>query len=151
MIEQPARYFEDFPVGTTFETATYAVTLEAIREFARVYDPQPFHLDPEAAKDSIFRKLVASGWHTAAVTMKLLVESGVHRAGGLVGLGVDELRWPNPVVPGDVLRVRTEAVEATPSRSGKSGIIRWRTTTLNQRDEIVLSMTSIALAPGRPR
>lgn len=144
-------YFEDLPVGTVCETGTYEMTREAIIEFASMYDPQPFHLNDEEAVKSFFGRLVASGWHSAAVTMKLMVESGFFRETGLIGLGVDELRWPKPVLPGDVVRVRAEVVENTPTKSGTRARIRWYTTLLNQRDEIVLSFTSMSLFPGRPR
>jgi acyl dehydratase len=142
-------YFEDLPVGTSVETGTYTMTAEAIAAFAREFDPQPFHLDPEAAKGSVFRRLVASGWHTASVAMKLLVESGFYGATGLVGMGVDEMRWAQAVLPGDVLRVHAEVAECAPGASGKRATIRWATTMRNQRDEIVLTMTSITLFPGR--
>jgi acyl dehydratase len=148
---QDGPYFEDLPVGTVCDTGTYAMTREAIIEFASMYDPQPFHLNDEEATKSFFGRLVASGWHSTAVTMKLMVESGFFRGTGLVGLGVDELRWPRPVLPGDVVRVRAEVVENTPTKSGNRARIRWYTTLLNQSDEVVLSFTSTSLFPGRPR
>ncbi|MBV8424614.1 MAG: MaoC family dehydratase [Candidatus Eremiobacteraeota bacterium] len=144
-------YFEDLPVGTLLETGTYAMTREEIEKFAAVYDPQPFHLSDAGAASSVFRRQVASGWHTAAVTMKLLVESGFFGSTGLVGLGVDELRWPKAVLPGDVIKVRTKVVENTPTSSGKRAQVRWGTTVLNQDDEVVFSFTSLSLFPGRPR
>jgi acyl dehydratase len=144
-------FYEDLPVGTLCETAAYTMTREAIIEFASMYDPQPFHLSDEEASKSFFGRLVASGWHSAAVTMKLMVESGFFRGIGLVGLGVDELRWPRPVLPGDVVRVRAEVVENTPTKSGNRARIRWATTLLNQRDEVALTFTSTSLFPGRPR
>jgi acyl dehydratase len=143
-------YFEDLPVGTVLETGTFEMTRDAIVGFAEQYDPQPFHLGEKSAENTFFGRLVASGWHTAAVTMRLLVESGHFGTTGLVGAGVDELRWPKPVIPGDVLRVRTEVVENSRSSSGKRARIRWATTTLNQRGEAVFTMTSITLFPGRP-
>ena len=144
-------YFEDLPVGTSFETGTHTVTLEEIEAFAKVYDPQPFHLDAVAAEKSFFKRQVASGWHTTAVAMKLLVESGFFGSTGLLGLGVDELRWPRPVLPGDVLRVRNEVVESLPSSSGKNARIRWAMTMLNQNGEVVLTMNPLTLFPGRSR
>jgi acyl dehydratase len=149
MAEHPARYFEDYPLAFAFETAACTVTAQAIVAFAAAYDPQPFHLDPEAAKTSVFHRLVASGWHTAAVTMRLLVETGIFAATGLVGLGVDELRWPRPVDPGDTIRARAEVVNVKPSRSGSRGTVRWAVTSYNQRDEVVLSMTTLTLFPMR--
>ncbi|MBV8150614.1 MAG: dehydratase, partial [Candidatus Eremiobacteraeota bacterium] len=98
---------------------------------------------------SVFGKLVASGWHTTSVTMKLLVESGVMQATGILGLGVDDLSWPQPVLPGDVLRVRWEVVERSPSRSGNRGLIRTLVTTLNQRDEVVMTMRPKLLVPAQ--
>ena len=139
------------PVGTVLETGSYTVTEESILAFAREYDPQPFHVDPVAAKTTVFRTLVASGWHTAAITMKLMVESRSFEDTGMVGLGVDELRWPKPVYPGDSLHVRSEAIEHRPSKSGNRAVVRWHTTTLNQDAEVVLSWISLQLVPGRPR
>lgn len=144
-------YFEDLPVGTTLETGTYTMTREEIEAFASAWDPQPFHLDDAVAAATFFRRVVASGWHTAAVCMKLLVESGFFGKTGLLGLGVDELRWPKAVVPGDVLRVRSEVVENVPTGSGKNARVRWLTTVLNQNDEVVLSQRPLSLFPGRPR
>ncbi|MBV8601138.1 MAG: MaoC family dehydratase [Candidatus Eremiobacteraeota bacterium] len=144
------RYYDEMPVGTVLETASYTFTKEAILAFAREYDPQPFHLDPAAARDSVFRTLVASGWHTASVAMKLLVESGRFET-GMVGLGVDELRWPRPVYPGDTVRVRSEAVGVKPSRSGNRAVVRWSMSMSNQRGEVVLTWSSLQLVPGRPR
>lgn len=149
--QPPARYFEDIPVGLSFETATYVMSAEAIVEFAKAYDPQPFHLDLKAAKASVFRGHVASGWHTAAVTMKLLVESGVFSATGMIGLGVDDLRWIRPVPAGEVLRVRCEVVERTPSANGRRGVVRNAVTTLNAENEVVMSMTTLMLVPGGPK
>ena len=99
------RYLEDLHVGDRFESDAFEVTEEGIIAFARQFDPQPFHLDVQAAEQSVFRGLVASGWHTAAMSMRLFVTGGLKLAGGSVGLGVDELRWPRPVKPGDTLRL----------------------------------------------
>jgi acyl dehydratase len=130
-------YLEDLSVGQRFVTASHAIDEEQIRAFAARFDPQPFHLDAEAAKASIFGRLVASGWHTAAITMRLLVEGGAPLAGGLVGLG-GELSWPNPTLPGDVLHVESEIVEIVPSRTKPDrGIVTFRNETRNQRGEIV--------------
>src|ERR1035438_6154095 len=128
-------YLDDFQVGQRFASGTHLIDMAQIKAFARQFDPQPFHLDEEAAKASLFGGLVASGWHTAALTMRLLVESGLPVAGGLIGMG-GELSWPRPTRPGDVLRVVTEIKEVTPSRSRPDrGTVRMRSETRNQRDE----------------
>ena len=114
------------------------VDTERIKSFAAEFDPQPFHLDETAAGESIFRGLAASGWHTAAVTMRLLVESDLKPAGGIVGAGFDDFRWPRPVRPGDELSVQSEVLEVRPSRSRpEQGLIKVKTTTLNQNGEPV--------------
>src|SRR5689334_11302601 len=110
-------YFEDFSAGQTFRSREHRVTADEIKTFAAQYDPQPFHLDEGAAAQSFFRGLAASGWHTAAMTMRLLVESGLPIAGGIIGAGGDEIRWPHPVRPGDTLQVESEIVETRPSAS----------------------------------
>jgi acyl dehydratase len=112
-------YLEDLHVGDRFESSTYDVTETAIVEFANAFDPQPFHLDLDEAKRSVFEGLVASGWHTAAISMNLFVTGDLKLAGGSVGLGVDELRWPRPVRPGDTLRLQTEIIEVRPSRDNE--------------------------------
>jgi acyl dehydratase len=137
-------------VGQRFAAGSVAVDADAIRAFAAAYDPQPFHLDEAAARASIFGRLVASGWHTMALTMRLLVEGELRPAWGLIGLGADELRWPRPVEPGDVLQVEWEVLEARPSSSRPDrGVARLRVTTRNQRDEIVLSLITTVLVPRR--
>ena len=119
-------------------------------EFAREFDPQPFHLDRGAADKSVFRGLVASGWHTAAITMRLLVTSDLNLAGGAIGLGVDEMRFPMPVRPGDVLRLELEIVDVRESRSKRDrGTVRLRYATRNQKDEIVFTQTATVLVPKR--
>jgi acyl dehydratase len=126
------------------------VDAEAIRAFAAQYDPQPFHLDDAAAQAGVFGKLVASGWHTMALTMRLLVEGALQPAWGLIGLGADELRWPRPVEPGDVLQAEWEVIETRPSISKPDrGIARLRVTTRNQRGEVVLSFITTMLVPRR--
>src|SRR5690348_9504393 len=109
-------YLEDFHVGRRFTSGSYAMTVDDIKAFARQFDPQPFHLDEEAAKASLFGGLVASGWHTAAISMRLQVESGLPIAGGMIGIG-GEMSWPQPTRPGDILTVVSEVEEVTPSRS----------------------------------
>ncbi|HEY2926839.1 MaoC family dehydratase [Piscinibacter sp.] len=132
------RYLEDFAVAQTFGSGRLRVDKERIKTFAAEFDPQPFHLDEAAARDSIFGGLAASGWHTAALTMRLLVESELKPAGGIVGAGFDEFRWPRPVRPGDELRVESEVLEVRPSKSRPDqGLIKVRTTTLNQNGEPV--------------
>ena len=132
-------YLDDLTVGQKFESGTYRVTVEAIRAFAREFDPQPFHLDDDAAKATLFGGLAASGWHTAAITMRLLVDSGLPFEGGIVGAG-GEIAWPKPTRPGDVLRVYSAVLEVTPSRSRPDrGMATVRSETRNQRGETVLS------------
>src|SRR3989442_3206057 len=111
------RFFEDFAVGQTFRSGRLQIDKERIKTFGAEFDPQPFHLDEDAARDTIFGGLAASGWHTAAVTMRLLVESDLKPAGGIVGAGADEFRWPRPVRAGDELRIESEVLEVRPSRS----------------------------------
>jgi acyl dehydratase len=125
-------------VGQTFGSGRARVTREDIQAFAAKFDPQPFHLDETAAQKSFFRGLAASGWHTAAITMRLLVESDLKPAGGVIGAGFDEFRWPRPLRPGDDLYIECEVLEVRPSRSlPNSGFIKLRTTTLNQHNEPV--------------
>ncbi|MGN6143729.1 MAG: MaoC family dehydratase [Mesorhizobium sp.] len=141
---------EDFKVGQTFRAGAYRIDAEAITRFAAEFDPQPFHLDPTAAEASFFGGLVASGWHTAAATMRLLVDGALPVAGGVVGAGGDEIRWPRPVRPGDTLSVETEILEVRPSRSNpKVGLLKVRMRTLNQSgDEVQVAVANI-LAPTR--
>jgi acyl dehydratase len=146
-----AFYLEDLHVGDRFESDTFLVTEDDIIAFARAFDPQPFHLDVEAAEQSVFRGLVASGWHTAAMSMRLFVTGGLQLAGGSVGLGVDELRWPRPVRPGDTLRLQTEIMEIRPSRSKPDrGIIRIRNITTNQNGQVVQTFFASVLVRRRP-
>jgi acyl dehydratase len=132
------RFLEDFAVGQTFGSGRSRVETERIKKFAAEFDSQPFHLNEEAARNSIFQGLAASGWHTAALTMRLLVESELKPAGGIVGAGFDEFRWPRPVRPEDELHLEIEVLEARPSKSRpEQGLIKVRTTTLNQNNEAV--------------
>jgi acyl dehydratase len=134
-------YLDDLQVGQRFTSATHAIDEAQIKAFARQFDRQPFHLDGEAATDSLFGRLVASGWHTAAITMGLLTES-VPIANGVIGAGGD-IAWPRPTLPGDILTVTSVIEEITPSRSRPDrGIVRMRSETRNQRDEIVQMLTS---------
>jgi acyl dehydratase len=142
-------YLDDLSPGMRFTAGPITLTEEAIIAFAREYDPQPFHTDPEAAKTTFFKGHVASGWQTAAVTMRMLVDAAMPFAGGSIGLGV-ELTWPRPVRPGDALSVEMEVLDITHS-STKPGraIATLRTTTTNQNGEIVQVMTSKNIVFGR--
>ncbi len=131
-------YLEDFTPGQRFETESITVTEAMIIDFARQFDPQLFHTDPEAAKGTMFSGLAASGWHTSALTMGLVVRSGLKIANGQVGLGVNGIQWPRPVRPGDRLRVTIEVLEVTPSRSRPGwGVVKVRWTTRNQHGDTV--------------
>ena len=143
-------YLDDFAIGQTFVSATLRITAEQIKSFAAEYDPQPFHLDEEAARGTIFRGLAASGWHTAALTMRLLVGSELKPAGGIIGAGLDELNWPRPVRPGDELHLNIEIIGVRPSQSRPGqGVIKVRTTTLNQNDEPVQILIANLVVPAR--
>jgi acyl dehydratase len=145
------RYLEDFSVGQKFGSGRITVQAERVKSFAAEFDPQPFHLDDALARDTIFRGLAASGWHTAAMTMRLLVDSEVQPAGGIVGAGFDEFRWPRPVRPGDELRIEAEVLEVRPSKSRpEQGMIKLRTTTLNQNGEPVQVSVGNLVVPRRP-
>src|SRR5437870_819655 len=149
MIRSMSRGFEDFPAGTRLVSTSYPVTADAIMDCGQKFDPQLFHLDPKAAEQTLFGGLAASGWHTAAVSMRLFVDT-MDVAGGIIGMGVDELKWPNAVRPGDELRVEIEILEARLSKSRPGyGIIRIHNVTKNQRDEMVQSFMANALLPTR--
>ena len=135
-------YYEDLEVGMTSSSGAYEVTAEEVRDFARKYDPQPFHLSQEAAAKTHFGRISASGWHTCAMTMRMLVDSmnEVPRA-GMGSPGIDELRWKHPVYPGDTLRMETELIEKRQSKSKPNmGFTKSRQTVFNQHDEPVLTM-----------
>jgi acyl dehydratase len=143
-------YLEDFAVGQIFRSARLRVEEAEIKAFAAQFDPQPFHLDAAAAKATMFGGLAASGWHTAALTMRLLVDGGAPIAGGIIGAGTDELRWPRPVRPGDELWVESEVLDIRPSRSRpQQGLVKMRTTTFNQSDEPVQIMVANLVVPRR--
>jgi acyl dehydratase len=145
------RYLEDFAVGQTFQSGRLRMDKERIKTFAAEFDPQPFHVDEEAARTTMFGGLAASGWHTTAHTMRLLVESELKPAGGIIGARIDELRWPKPVRPGDELRVESEILEVRQSKSRPDqGWIKVRTTTLNQNGEVVQVFVGNLLVPCRP-
>jgi acyl dehydratase len=144
-------FFEDLSLGDTFKTAEHTVTTEEIIAFGRQFDPQPFHTDPTAAQATLFGRLVASGWHTAALSMGLMVRGEMNLDGGVIGLGVDDLRWPRPVLPGDRLRVMMKIAELNPEplRPGR-GKIKLHCRTLNQDGKTVQEMTANLLIGRRP-
>ena len=145
-------YFEDLEIGAETDFGTYAVTREEVLEFARKYDPQPFHLSDEAAAKTHFGRLAASGWHTAAMTMAVIARKVVeNEQAGLGSPGIDELRWLKPVYPGDTLHVRGRIIDKTPSRSRPDmGSFRTETTVTNQDEVAVMRFTSIVLIRRRP-
>jgi acyl dehydratase len=143
-------YLEDFVVGQKFGSFRLGIDAARIKSFAAEFDPQPFHLNKEAAKRSILRGLAATGWHTAALTMRLLNKSELKPAGGIVGAGCDELKWPRPVRPGDELHVESEILNVWPSRSrGEIGIVKMRVTTFNQNGEPVQILVVNIIVPRR--
>jgi acyl dehydratase len=143
-------YLDDLAVGQKYETATVRVTLEDAIAFARQFDPQPFHLDEAAGRASVFGRLATSGWYTASLSMRLLVEGELDIAGGLIGLG-GEMKWPRPTFPGDTLRVVSEVLEIRVSESKPDrGIVTVRNQTLNQNDEAVQIAVVKMLVPRRP-
>jgi len=144
------RHFEDYVIGAVCVYGAIPVTAESIVEFARAYDPQPIHADADAAARGPFGGLIASGWHTIALVMRVLVERYLSHVAAIVSPGIDELRWPLPVRPGDVLSVRVTVLEATVSRSKPDrGLVRSRVEALNQRGEVVLSMKALNLIRRR--
>lgn len=143
------RYFEDFHVGESFTTPEIEVTTDEIVDFATRFDPQFFHTDPESAHASVFGEHVASGWHTAALTMRLWHDHGPPVQGGLIGLGVEDLRW-GPLRGGDRIHVVGEVIETRPSSSGAPrGVVRLRLRTLSHRDVEVQHMVAAILVPAR--
>ena len=143
------RYYDDLKRGDRFKSEPLSVTEKELIEFAHRFDPQMFHLSRRRAERSIFKGLIASGWHTAAMSMRLFVQT-LNFAEGAIGLGVDELRWPNAVRPGDVLTVETDILKMRPSKSRPGqGIIRLRSVTTNQRGEVVQKMLASAMVPRR--
>jgi acyl dehydratase len=145
----PRLYLDDLSVGQSFISGEHALDAAQIIAFARQFDPQPFHLDDAAAKETLFGGLAASGWHTAAVTMKLQVEAGLPVAGGIIGVNV-ELSWPKPTRPGDLLHVESTVADITPSRSRPDrGMVTIRSETKNQRGEILQIQTAKLVVPRR--
>jgi len=144
-----ALWFDDLHVGLSFNSNTHTITADEIIAFASQFDPQPFHTDHEAARETLFGGLAASGWHTAAISMKLLVGDGAPFEGGIIGSG-GELAWPRPTYPGDTLRVVWKIIELTPSRSRPDrGMVKVRMETRNQRDEVVQVFTPRLVVPRR--
>lgn len=143
-------YFEDFTVGRRFTTPGKTLTEGEIVAFAMLYDPQPFHIDAEAAKESLFGGLIASGFQTLALCFRLFHMTGLLNAGSVAGAGCDELRWHRPVRPGDTLRVEVEVLEATPSRTRPQGTIRFAYRAFNQRGEPALSFILLHIIARRP-
>jgi acyl dehydratase len=144
-------WLEDFAPGQKYLSGTLRVDAAAIKAFAAQFDPQPAHLDEDAARGTFFGSLAASGWHTAALTMRLLVESDFRPAGGIIGSRAEELKWPRPVRPGDELRLESEVLEvrASSSRPGQ-GFVKCRTTTLNQSGEPVQVLVMNLMVQARP-
>ena len=146
----PRLHFEDFAVGQVYTAGPVRVSADDIKAYARQFDPQPFHTDEASAHSTFFQGLVASGWHTASLTMSLVVQA-LPIAGGVIGGGVDELRWPKPLRSGDELRLEGEIIEVRPSRSKPGqGLVRVRTTTLNRAGEAVQTMIANLIVPRRP-
>jgi len=145
------RYFEDFQVGESIELGSKSLTEEEIITFARQFDPQPFHVLPNEAKNSPFGGIIASGWHTIAIFMRLFVDEVLNKSLSLASPGIDEVRWLKPVRPGDTLRGRFTVLECTPSRSRpEMGIVRSKCEALNQHDEVVMTMLGIHFLGRRP-
>ncbi len=144
-------YFEELAAGQRFVSGRMKIGADDIKRFAREYDPQPFHLDETTAAATRFQGLAASGWHTAALTMRILVDSEFRPAGGILGAGVDQLSWPRPVRPGDELRVESEVIEKRPSKSlPDQGVVKVRVTTLNQNNEPVQVFVANLIVLKRP-
>ena len=149
---KPVHHLEDFAVGQKYRSARLPVDAAAIKSFANAFDPQPFHLDEEAARSTFFGGLAASGWHTAALTMRLLVDGDLRPAGGIIGARGEELTWPRAVRPGDELELESEVLEVRPSGSRpRHGFVKFRTTTLNQRQEPVQVLVMSLLVERRAR
>lgn len=145
------RYLDDFRPGETFESPSFSVTEDAIVRFAREFDPQPMHLDRAAAAGAAFGRLVASGWHTAALTMRLVTQAGLDLSGGIVGGGAEELRWPQPLLPGDVIHVRITILDVRGSRSKPDrGVVRARIETLREDGAPVQQMIVAMIVPRGP-
>lgn len=147
-----SRYFEDVNIGDKAEFGSKTFTRQEIINFAKKYDPQPFHVDEEKAKASIYGDIIASGWHTASATMRMMVDNMIDRSASLGSPGIDNLRWYKPVRPGDTLRVRTEVIDKKRSKSRPNmGTIFGKLEVLNQNEEAVMSFNSIGMTLARPQ
>jgi acyl dehydratase len=145
------RWFEDYKPGAVYEYGYATLTTDELLDFARKFDPQPMHIDPDYAASGPFGGLIASGWHTAGLMMRLLADNYLSKVAGLASPGVDELRWPHPVRAGDVLRLRVEIVEARESRSKPDrGVVRTQAELLNQDDVVVMSLLAVNMVAKRP-
>ena len=146
-----ALYYEDLEPGQQFTAGPYDMNTEHIIDFAKGYDPQPQHLDEEAAKDSLFGRLVASGWHTAAATMRMKIDTPLSAIPtGLVGMGIESMKWPRPVLPGDQLRIVITILDKRLSGSKPDkGVVRYKVETFNQKDEKVMEMATAVIVPRR--
>jgi acyl dehydratase len=152
MTDAPFIFMEDCEIGQKFRSGPLTVTQDEIISFGRQYDPQVFHTDPVAAKDSAFGELVASGWQTAALSMRLILEALPPMKGGMIGRQIEKVSWPRPVRPGDSLSYEGEILDIRPSASNPArGVLRVKCTTTNQRGETVMEMESIIFVPRRPR
>ena len=143
-------WFEDLTIGMRFKSAEKLITREDIKRFASEFDPQPYHLDEVAAERTPLRGLAASGWHTAAIAMRLATDLRPFGPHPLLGIGVDELRWLAPVRPGDALHLQGEVIELTPSKNKPQGVVRVKWTAFNQRGQPVYTFTPIGIVPRRP-
>ncbi|MFA9417375.1 MaoC family dehydratase [Natrinema sp. HArc-T2] len=144
------RYYEDIEIGDTDEFGEYHLTKDELLEFAEQYDPQPFHTDEATAEDSAFGQLIASGWHTASICMRLLVDGPLQDRAGMGARGVDELRWHQPVTPGDTLSIRTEVLEKRVSESDPTrGYVDTKLEGINQNDEVVISWIGLEMVARR--
>ena len=143
---------EDLKVGQKFSAGPIDVTTEDIIAYAKKYDPQDFHTDPALAKNTVFGHLIASGWHTASLTMRLIIEASPPMKGGMIGRSVERMSWPKPVVPGDKLYFEGEILDIRASNSNpERGIMRVKNTTFNQNHEAVLEMETVVFVPRRPK
>jgi acyl dehydratase len=143
-------WFDDLKVGMRFKSREITISTEDIKRFASEFDPQPFHLDEAAAEKSAFKGLAASGWHTAAISMRLAFETRPFGPHPLLGAGVDDLRWLKPVRPGDTLHLEGELTELVPSRTKPQGVVRIKWTAYNQHGEAVYTFNPIGIVPRRP-
>jgi acyl dehydratase len=143
-------WFDDLKLGMRFKSEPVTISADEIKRFASEFDPQPFHMDEVAAKDTVFKGLAASGWHTAAIAMRLAVQVRPFGPHPLLGAGVDDLRWPKPVRPGDTLHLEGEVVELIPSRTKPQGIVRVKWTAYNQDGDVVYTFNPIGIVPRRP-